>query len=235
LTQDSKVFNRKYAKDYTPKHVKEIYFTTSDGIKLQGGIIEKNRSYPWVLYFGGNANNVLEFLDKTAYNIDGFNFVAFNYPGYVKSRGKPCEKCIYEYALEIFDKYKPDLVIGRSLGTAVASYVASKRKVKGVLLVTPFDSIEHIAQIRYPFMPISLLLKYKFEESKFVSKINAPISVILVKNDKTIPEKSTINLLKSVKKLNQKILLDNIEHYNVYEYPGIDKIMEKMLKGLSKG
>ena len=155
MTQNRRIFQRRYAKPYTPKYAKPVEFRTKDGIKLKGAYLQNAKNAPLVLYFSGNANNVAEFIDKTASKIKGYNFIGFNYPGYAGSEGVPCEKCILKYALEIYDRYRPSYIIGRSLGTAVASYVASKRDVKKLVLITPFDSIENIAKSKYPFLPVS--------------------------------------------------------------------------------
>lgn len=232
--QDKKVFNRIWAKPYEPKIAKKIYFTTSDGIKLEGAITKNGENLPLVLYFSGNANNAIEFLDKIAPHIKNFNFIGFNYPGYAGSEGKPCEKCIEKYALEIYDKYKPDIIIGRSLGTAVASYVASKRKVKGIILITPFDSIENIAKKKYPIFPIKLLLKHKFNEAQFLSKTNTPVIIIALKNDDIIPNTSLKNLLKHINNLKQIIYIDGVKHGVIYEYPGIINILKNALSSFYK-
>jgi pimeloyl-ACP methyl ester carboxylesterase len=230
LIQDSKVFNKKWAKPYEPKIAKKIYFTTSDGIKLEGAVTKNGENLPLVLYFSGNANNVIEFLDKIAPHIKNFNFLGFNYPGYAGSGGKPCERCIEKYALEIYDKYKPDILIGRSLGSAVASFLASKRKVKGVVLITPFDSIENIAKNKYPIFPVSLLLKHKFNEAEFISKTNIPVVVIAIKNDNIIPQKSLKNLLIHIKNLKQIFYIDGVKHGNIYNYHNIINFLKKSLK-----
>jgi pimeloyl-ACP methyl ester carboxylesterase len=175
---------------------------------------------------------VIEFLDFIAPKIKNFNFIGFNYPGYAGSEGKPCEKCIEKYALEIFDKYKPDFLIGRSLGSAVASFVASKRDVKGVVLITPFDSIENIAKAKYPIFPISLLLKYNFKEAEFISKTNAPVVVIALKHDDVIPKNSLENLLKHIKNLKKVIYLDGVKHGFIYEHPKIVEVLKKSLNSM---
>jgi len=232
FTQDEKVFARKWAKEYTPKTAKKIYFTVSDGIKLEGAFVKNGENLPLVLYFSGNANNVIEFLDKIATKIKNFNFIGFNYPGYAKSQGKPCERCIEKYALEIYDKYKPTIIIGRSLGTAVASFVASKRDVKGVLLITPFSSIECIAKAKYPFLPVGFLLKYKFPESEYVKNIKAPIAILALKNDDVIPKKCLNELLKNIKNLKKITYIDGVTHGRIYEYPHIEKIIQSLLNSL---
>jgi len=229
VTQENKIFNRKWAKPYEPKISKKICFKTSDGIKLEGAFTKNGENLPLVLYFSGNANNVIEFLDNIAPKIKGYNFIGFNYPGYAGSEGKPCEKCILKYALEIFDKYQPDILIGRSLGTAVATYVASKRQIKKLVLLTPFDSIVNIASQKYPFLPIRTLVKHKFEEYKWIKDLNIPVNILLVKNDDVIPEKNTQNLLSNIKNLQKVIYIDNITHGKIYEYPSIEKILKDLL------
>ena len=223
VQQEDKIFNRKWAKPYEPVNAKEIYFTTNDGIKLEGAITINNKNASLVLYFSGNANNVIEFLDNIAVKIKNYNFVGFNYPGYANSQGKPCEQCILKYALEIYDTYKPDIIIGRSLSSAVATYVAKKRKIKKLVLLTPFDSIINIAKAKYPFLPVDKLVKYKFEEYKWIRDVNVQVNILLVKNDDIIPTSSTKWLLKNIKHLNKIIEINNIKHGFIYEYPNIDR------------
>jgi len=229
VTQDEKVFNKKYAKPYVPEVAKKTEFKTKDSVLLEGAYTKNGDNLPLVLYFGGNANNVTEFLDKTASKLKNYNFIGFNYPGYAGSGGRPCEKCILRYALEIFDFYKPDIVMGRSLGTSVAAFTASKRDVKKVVLVTPFDSIVNIAKNKYPFLPVEKLLKYRFEEYKWIAKTDAPVSVLLVKNDDVIPEENVKNLLKSVKNLAALREIDGVTHGEVYKHHNIVKVLDELL------
>jgi len=231
FTQDSKIFNRKYAKEYIPKTAKKIYLNSSMG-KLEGAFTKNCKNCPLVLYFSGNANNVIEFLDNIAPKIKNYNFIGFNYPGYVNSEGTPSEKNFYIAADEIFKKYKPDFLIGRSIGTAVASYLASKYKFKGLVLITPFDNLISIAKQKYPFIPVDLLLKYKFPEVEFLSKSNVPTIIIALKNDDVIPKKSLNNLLKKIKSLREIIWLDNVSHGGIYHYPNVEKIIKKALEKL---
>ncbi len=218
ITQDNKIFNKKFAnKVYIPKKAKIIYFKTSDNIFLEGGYVVNKKNVPLVLYFNGNTNNILEFLDNITTKITDFNFIGFNYPGYARSQGKPCERCILKYACEIFDKYKPEIIIGRSLGTAVATYVASKREIKKLILITPFDSIEDIAKIKYPFLPVRLMLKHKFKEIDWIKKVKVPVYVILAENENLIPKKCVENLLKNIPNLKSVKIIKNATHGNILQ------------------
>jgi hypothetical protein len=228
-TQDTKIFNRKWAKPYNPKIAEKTTFKTSDGIVLEGAFTKNGDGLPLILYFGGNANNVMEFLDKIAPEIKNYNFIGFNYPGYAGSEGKPCEKCILKYALEIYDKYRPRIIMGRSLGSAVATYVAAKRDITKLVLITPFDSIVNIAKNKYPFLPVDRLVKYKFKEAEWIKEVKAPVSVLLVKNDDVIPQKDIKTLLSNIKNLDKKITIDGVKHGNVYEFKKIKQVLEELL------
>lgn len=229
LFQERLIFKRVYAKPYQPTYAKIVKFKTSDGIVLEGGIVEHNKTLPKVLYFGGNASNVLIFLDKTAQRIQKYNFIAFNYPGYGNSQGKPSQKRILKYALEITKHYRPDLIIGRSLGTAVASYVSTQYKVERLLLITPFDSIENIAKNRYPIFPISILLKHKFPELLYLKKSKAKcINALFVKNDEVIPQEDIQNLQSSFK-FNRVVTIE-AEHNLIYNYKSIERVIASLLQ-----
>jgi uncharacterized protein len=101
--------------------------------------------------------------------------VSFNYRGYAYSTGKPSEKSLFSDAIEQYDwlvnseKIDPSTIIlmGRSLGTGVAVYLSSVRSVGKVILVTPYDSIEAVAQDRYFFLPVAFLLKNKFDSVSY--------------------------------------------------------------------
>ena len=86
-----------------------------------------------------------------------------HYRGYGGSTGNPSEKGLRHDALAIYRHLKKNhvdiLVIGRSLGTSLAIDVAAEFEPKGVLLITPFDSIEAVAQRVVPFLPIRMLLR----------------------------------------------------------------------------
>ena len=116
-----------------------------------------------IIYCGGNAEAVIhnteffltEFPSKTLYLL--------NYRGYGGSSGSPTEKGIFSDVLFLFDKIQKNHTkihaMGRSLGTGVVTYLASKRNIDKLILVSPYDSIRSIAQNRFPIYPIFLLLK----------------------------------------------------------------------------
>lgn len=165
-----------------------------------------------IIYFGGNFENVEynyvnfsnAFKDHTSYLVQ--------YRGYLSSTGKPSQKALYSDALHVYDhiknKYKEIVVIGRSLGSGIAGYLASKRDVKKLILVTPYDSVENVAKDMFKILPISLMLKDKYNLASKVSSINSNTLIIYVEDDKVISNKRTKELIKKFpkKQLSVKIL-----------------------------
>ena len=151
-----------------------------------------------IIYFGGNAENV-------DYNVNNFTEIFKNYTvylvkyrGYGKSTGKPTEKGLCSDALYIYDliknKYPNISIIGRSLGTGVATYLAAKRDIDKLALITPFDSIESVAQERLPVYPMSLLLRDKYKSIDRVHQIKAQTLILMAQNDQVIKKEHTENL-----------------------------------------
>jgi len=171
------------------------YQINDENIKVN--VINKDQEQA-IIYFGGNAEAV-------AYNINTFSEIfpshtlyLFNYRGYGGSSGTPTEKNNYSDALAIFDilkkKHKDITIIGRSLGSGVATFIASKREIKKLVLITPFDSIQNIAQKTFPIYPMSLLLKDKYNSAKIAHLIKTNVLLLIAENDTIIPRKNSNNL-----------------------------------------
>lgn len=116
-----------------------------------------------VIYFGGNAEDVSSNFRTFSALLPKQNLYFVNYRGYGGSTGSPSEAALFSDALAVYDwvheKYPNISVIGRSLGSGVAVYLASARKVDKLVLVTPYDSIENVAKKSFPIFPISLLFE----------------------------------------------------------------------------
>ena len=139
--------------------------------------------------------------------LNDYSVYLVNYRGYAGNSGKPTEKEIYVDALNLYDKlssrHEEISLIGRSLGGAVATYLAVNRKIKRMALITPFDSIEKIAAKLYPIFPISIMLKDKYDAYSRVDKLTIPVLVIMAERDEIIPRENTERL---ITKMNSKIL-----------------------------
>jgi len=154
---------------------------------------------PAVIYFGGNAESVDSQLPALVKAFPDRAIYALNYRGFSGSSGKPSEEALQADALVLFDRVfsiHPDIiVIGRSLGSGVAIRVGAKRPVTKLVLVTPYYSIEELAELHFPFLPVPLLLLDKYESWRYAPQITEPTLILVAEHDGVVPRSSTDELL----------------------------------------
>ena len=151
-----------------------------------------------LIYFGGNAEDV-------SLNLPGFSeafpehaLYLLHYRGYGGSTGHPSEEAIRRDALVLFDRVQAEhphvVVVGRSLGSGVAVYLASQRPAARLILVTPYDSLQAIAAGQFPYFPVKWLLQDKYESWKYAPRIRVPTLLIAAEHDELIPRASSERL-----------------------------------------
>ena len=99
----------------------------------------------------------------------------------------------YKYLLEFYSE-EDILLYGRSLGTGIATYVASKHHPKQLILETPYYSILDVAKHRFPIFPVTSLLRYQFPSNEFIANVNCPITMFHGTEDTVIPYSSAQKL-----------------------------------------
>jgi pimeloyl-ACP methyl ester carboxylesterase len=181
-----------------------INFVMKDHVKTSGYISKNKTDYklPLVIYFEGNTEEVSHLMDKQKY-FENSVVALINYRGFGLSEGKPTEKTMFSDAVEVYDKLKHRsdidtnriIVIGRSIGTGVATYLSSQRKVAETILITPYDSMIDLAQEKYPLFPIFMIIKHPFESNKYAQSITSSMLALIAKNDVVIPTKHAFNLM----------------------------------------
>jgi len=147
-----------------------------------------------LLYFGGNGEDIL-YSAEDARSLNARRMLVTNYRGYGTRAGKPSQQALFDDALASYDYAvkQPQVaaenvfVMGRSLGSGVATFVAANRPVRGVILITPYDSIASVAQDMYPWVPVKWLLRNKFPADTFAPAIKSPVLIIAGSEDKVIP------------------------------------------------
>ena len=144
-----------------------------------------------LVYFGGNGEDVSTSLFDVAAALPGHALYFASYRGYGGSTGAPSEQALFADALAVYDhvraRHAQVAVVGRSLGSGVAVYLAQQRPVAHLVLVTPYDSIENVAGAVYPFLPVRLLLLDKYDSASRVAGVRAPTLVVVAEHDEVIP------------------------------------------------
>lgn len=197
-----------------------IDFKAKDGAILKGFFVDSKPNLPLQIYYGGNAEDIAHTFPFLSSETER-SLLAFNYRGYGKSSGKPSETNLFSDALEIFDAYqskfkdRPIILIGRSLGSGVACYVASQRKIKGLVLLTPYDSILNVAKSKFSLMPIKLLLNHPFDSYKHSEKIVAPTLFCIAQTDYVIPKAHSMRLFEHWASPKKIVTVANSNHDNL--------------------
>lgn len=151
-----------------------------------------------LIYFGGNAEDVSYNLPSLSTAFPDHALYLPHYRGYGGSSGKPSEAALFADALVLFDTIHAEhnniLVVGRSLGSAVAVHLASRRPVARLVLVTPFESIQELAARQFPYFPVRWLLLDKFESWRYAAQVTAPTLVIAAEHDEIVPRATSESL-----------------------------------------
>jgi esterase/lipase len=205
----------------TPKiqssYKEKIFVSENESIRATVLNVGRNKA---IIYFGGNAENVDANAEQFSSIFKDYTIYLVKYRGYGMSSGQPTENGLYLDALKIYDtikkQYKSISIIGRSLGTGVATYLASKRDVKKLVLITPFDSIESVAQERFPIYPMFLLLNDKYKSIDRVNQIKAKTLILIAQNDQIIKKSHTMHLIdKFPRSLLEYKIIENTNHNSI--------------------
>lgn len=158
-----------------------------------------------IIYFGGNSEWVLTTAKRRAKQLSNFTVYLVNYRGYGGSTGDTTQENLYLDALVVYDALKTEHkkvhLLGRSLGSGVASYLASKRDIEKLALITPYDSVANVVQGKYPMYPIDLILKDPFNSVKNLENIKSTkILIMMAEGDTIIPNEHSYALAESLPK-----------------------------------
>jgi pimeloyl-ACP methyl ester carboxylesterase len=177
--------------------VEEIALATPDGERLHAWRVKG--AGPLILYFGGNAEEVSWMLEAIGNpergETPGVGWLLVDYRGYGGSSGSPSERALVADALQLYDHaarlpgVDPGRIFafGRSLGSGVAVALAAERPLRGVVLVSPFDSLVAVAKHYYPYLPVDWLLKHRFDSIGRAPRLRAPLLCLIAERDDVIP------------------------------------------------
>lgn len=181
----------------------EIFLNAEDGARLNAVYFEVENPKGVLLYFHGNAGNLARWGEITNFfkQFD-YNILVMDYRTYGKSTGTLSEKALFDDAQLFYAYLKKSwpenqiVVYGRSLGTSIATYIASENTPKKLILESPFYNMSELANSRYPFLPTKYLLKYNFNTNDFMEHVRCPVMILHGSNDDIVPFESGQKLSK---------------------------------------
>lgn len=215
----------------------EIFITTADGAVLNGIHFKQEQPEGVIVYYHGNAGDLARWGDIALFFVDkNFDVIIMDYRTYGKSTGKLSEAALYndgqlfyEYALKHYDESVITLY-GRSLGTGIATRVASENKPFQLILETPFYSLLDLGKSRFPYLPVQWFLKYPLKTYEYISEVSCPIAFFHGTEDSVVPYNSGLRLFNSVAaNKNSFYTIKGGKHNNLKEFQvyrdGIQEIL----------
>lgn len=176
-----------------PAWGESVLIDTPDGERLHALHAAGEDGRPTVLFFLGNADSVNHYgFLAEALGRRGAGLLALSYRGYGGSTGRPSEPGLLADGLAAFDWLAQGgqdrvVLLGQSLGTAVAVHVAAERPARGAILVSAFDSALALARSFYPFLPVGPLIKDPFRSDLRIAGVTQPKLFIHGDRDGVIP------------------------------------------------
>lgn len=174
-----------------PDGAEDVWLTTRDGVRLHGWFYKTSRepATATIIYFhgnGGNITNVAWVAERLANR--GFDMLLIDYRGYGRSHGESSDEAgLYAdgdaamtYLTNTRDVPTSKIILyGQSLGTAVATDVASRRGCGALILESGFSSASSVATKALPWLPqwLHFLAKNRFESARKLRDITVPVLV----------------------------------------------------------
>ena len=252
LAQDSLIFYRQPLSDARRTEIKhrfpaasELFVQSADGTKLHGWLVKPQgvERAPLMIYFGGNAEEASHMLeaigDPARGDTPGVAWLVFNYRGYGASEGAPSQSGLVADALAIYDHASqlPGMdpqrifVFGRSLGSGVAVQLAGHRPVRGVILVSPYDSLAAVAKRYYWYLPVDWMLKHSFDSIGVAPQMKPPLLCFIAERDDVIPPEHAERLFAAWAGPKRKVLLGGAGHNTTDSAQGFWPAVREFLNG----
>ncbi len=198
----------------------ELYIDTPDGARLHGVLFKAEKPKGVILHFHGNAENILSMqYAAEPFVARNYSFLTMDYRSYGKSSGELSEENLFADAA-LFMEYLTDsgwdssdiILYGRSIGTGIATQLASNSDFRGMILHAPFYSLTSLADYHFPLIPSNLLLRFPMNSADYLSSVERPVLILHGSADRIIPLDQAERLSRITGKL---IVLENGRHNNL--------------------
>lgn len=202
ILQDRLLFNPDHlSASHVYRKGTEVRIAVEEDIEISCYYNSQANAKGVILYLHGNKGSIRRCIRQSEMmEGNGYDIFMPDYRGYGKSDGNPIDDVqMYSDIQKAYDylksKYEESqiVVVGYSLGTGMASYIAANNKPQQLFMVAPFESIVNMKNRIFPLIP-SFLIKYAFRNDKHLEDITCPITILHARNDEVIPYNSSENL-----------------------------------------
>ncbi len=206
------------------------------GLHIPPASSERGDARLLILGFAGNAWNAAAAAEYLHDLFPEAHVAAFHYRGYAPSGGAPGAEAMQQDALIVHDfvagRLRParTVAVGLSVGSGVAPYLAARRPIDGLILVTPFDSLAALAAGHYPWLPVRLLLRHRMEPAAELGGTEVPVAIVAAGGDSLVPAARTRALAAAVPNLVFDETIAGASHNDIYDRPRFRAAMRSALE-----
>lgn len=205
---------------YNLNEASVIKLKTDDNIAITAWYIAPKATQPTIIYLHGNTANLGKRAKKfKEFAETGFGILALSYRGFGDSEGMPTEVGLYkdaraaiQYLTEKGLNKKDIILYGESLGTGVATQMATEDKFRALILEAPYDTIIARAAELYPIFPVRLLVKDQYLSVDKIARINTPLLIFHSKDDEVMPIHHGAKLFSAAKEPKKFIVFEHSGH-----------------------
>jgi pimeloyl-ACP methyl ester carboxylesterase len=227
-----------------PADAQALETVSSDGRTVLRGLhfepTEKRADPRLILGFGGNGWNAIDTAHALRQLYPSDHVVAFFYRGYPPSGGSPSSDALIADAPLVLDAAvaatgtKRAIAVGFSIGTGVVTTLATQRAIEGMILVTPFDSLERVAADHLPWAPMGSLFRHEIDAAVAIASVRTPSAIIAAANDEMIWTRRTDGLRAAATNLVMDRTIPDVGHNDIYTVPAFRHAMIDALEKLSE-
>lgn len=190
-----------------------------------------------VLYFHGNKKNISWYAKYPPYfTKHGYEVWLIDYPGFGKSTGKLTEQTLYDWANYMYNfactRFNPDHIIiyGKSMGTGIATHLASIKSCKKLILETPYYDYPSVIKHYLPIYPIEWMIHYKIPTHDYIEKVTAPITIFQGSDDWLVTFSNAKRLRAFLKKGDEFVTIEGGSHNDLFKFKEVIEKLNSLLK-----
>jgi pimeloyl-ACP methyl ester carboxylesterase len=213
----------------------ELFLEPEKGVTINVLQFKVSKPKGVILYFHGNAGDLSGWGQiAPEYTSRGYDVIMPDYRGYGKSRGRMSEDGLYRDAefiyAETLKKYKEEevIVFGRSIGTGIASYIASRHNPGLLILESPYFNLPDLTKQLMPIIP-AFLIRYQFPNNVYLTRAKCRIVLIHGTDDELIDHRSSIRLRSLLKPEDKLFLIDGGHHNDLSVFSRYQEILDQIL------
>jgi alpha-beta hydrolase superfamily lysophospholipase len=215
---------------------RERYFETSKNVRIHALHFQVKNPNGLIYYLHGNAGSLQGWGEVAGdFTVHGYDVLMIDYRGYGKSNGTITESGLLKDAIVIYDTMRKEyneksiVVYGRSIGTGIASYVASERSPGMLILESPYYNLPDAAKSYFPWVPSSLI-RFKFRNDLHLKKITCPVILFHGTLDEVLDVKGSYKLKPLLKPDDRLIIIEGGRHNDLSFFEEYQTELKKILQ-----